>query len=82
MDVETDTGEIIQCRTYQLIDLPDEIEDLEGNLPSLSYLKVIVKGAVESHLPDHYISHLRHIKHNGNMVSSREDALHLHEVVM
>lgn len=74
-----DSGEIVSCRTYQLIDLPEDDDIEEEHLPSHSYLKAIVKGAVESKLPDHYIQYLRKIKHNGNLVSHREDALELHD---
>lgn len=78
VDVEADSGEIIKCRTYQIIDLPEAC-DIEEHLPSMSYLKTMVKGALESELPEEYIRYLRNIKHNGNLVRHREDALHLHD---
>ena len=74
-----ENGEVLSCRTYQLIDLPEE--DAE-NTPSLSYLKAIVKGAIESKLPEDYIQYLKQIKHNGNIVSHREEALNLGNVVL
>ncbi|KAL5292386.1 GGCT.2 family protein [Megaselia abdita] len=78
VDIKMYNGKTVACRTYQLIDLPKE-DDEDHNLPSLSYLKAIVKGAVESKLPEDYIKYLRGFKHNGNLVSHREDALQLHD---
>lgn len=72
-------GRIIPCRTYQLIDLPSEDEE---HLPSYSYLKTIVKGAIESKLPEVYITYLKNVKHNGNLVAKREEALQLQDIIL
>lgn len=50
-----------------------------GGLPSLTYLKVIVKGAVESKLPKDYIQFLRTINHNGKIAEARENLLNLED---
>lgn len=73
-------GRVLPCRTYQLIDLPSE-EDPEEHLPSYSYLKAIVKGAMESKLPKYYIKYLKNIKHNGVLVQDREELLQLQDLV-
>lgn len=57
-----------------MIELPEEGQEI---LPSKSYLKTIVKGAVESQLPKQYINQLRKLKHNGNVMNDRENELNL-----
>lgn len=71
VEVSLDYGETITCRTY--------ISKEKGYkvLPSKSYLKTIVKGAVESKLPEYYINQLRKIEHNGNVEENRERELRL-----
>lgn len=70
IDVETPSGEIVQCRVYQLVQSPPKLS--EGSeipyerLPSSTYLQTIIQGAIESNLPNEYISYLEAIKHNGN----------------
>lgn len=81
MNIELDSGEIVKCYTYELKDfrMPEETEEeiAYGILPSLTYVKVIVKGAIESKLPKGYVSFLRTIKHNGNKKFEMEDHLQL-----
>uniref|UniRef100_A0A1B6KQE3 gamma-glutamylcyclotransferase n=1 Tax=Graphocephala atropunctata TaxID=36148 RepID=A0A1B6KQE3_9HEMI len=59
----------VQCRTYQLVDLPPPLSKGESlpphRQPSKVYLDTIVAGAEESALPSHYIQQLRDIPHNG-----------------
>lgn len=59
----------VNCRTYQLFDNPELILDLTQSSferqPSHTYLNVIVNGAIESNLPEHYIKFLKSTKHNG-----------------
>lgn len=74
-------GDIVQCQTYEFDDLymmePSDDNVKYGLLPSLTYLKVIVKGAVESNLPKDYIQFLRTINHNGKISEEREEMLNL-----
>lgn len=52
-----------------LCNLPQKIPEHESTpderKPSLAYLNVILKGAVESNLPEDYIEELHKIEHNG-----------------
>ncbi|KAL5292400.1 GGCT.2 family protein [Megaselia abdita] len=83
VDIELRSGEIIQCETYEFNDIymieasDDSVK--YAMLPSLTYLKVIVKGAEESNLQKDYINFLRTINHNGKIADSRESMLHLEE---
>lgn len=67
--VETPNSEIFICRSYQLCKLPEKIPDEkmrpDDRKPSLLYLNVIIRGAVESQLPNYYIEKLKQIQHNG-----------------
>lgn len=58
--------------------LPEEVP--EGRKPSTTYLKVLVKGAVESGVPQEYVNWLKSIKHNDKKVQEMEDLLQLHPV--
>lgn len=64
---------MVQCRVYQLVESPPKLpEDAEipyGRQPSSTYLQTIIQGAIESNLPNEYISYLESIKHNGNVAS-------------
>ena len=55
-----------ECYTYYLANYIDG-----PGLPSLLYLKVILKGAKENKLPEDYISNLQSIEHNGCIVHPR-----------
>ncbi|KAL5292401.1 GGCT.2 family protein [Megaselia abdita] len=79
VNIEMDDGRNISCRTYQLKDLPQNCDHSE-NLPSFSYLKAIVKGALESKLPDYYIKYLKNITHNGKIAVHMENTLKLHDI--
>lgn len=82
VDIELgSTEEIIQCQTFEFGDLymmeaSDDRVKYEI-LPSLTYLKVIVKGAGESNLPKEYIDFLKTINHNGKIAEAREKLLNL-----
>ncbi|XP_014664835.1 PREDICTED: gamma-glutamylcyclotransferase-like [Priapulus caudatus] len=52
--------EILTCRSYQLT-LPWK----EGQLPSTVYKNVIIKGAIQSELPQEYIEQLTKLDDNG-----------------
>ncbi|CAH8869429.1 unnamed protein product [Trichobilharzia szidati] len=54
----SDTSSAINCRTYML-------NASEPGDPSPYYLDIIVRGAVQSRLPQTYIDWLKSIKHNG-----------------
>lgn len=55
-------NETVECRTYQLVQLPKEDDK---KMPSRVYLETIIQGAVETGLPVEYINELKKIRHNG-----------------
>lgn len=67
--VQTENSENITCRCYMLTNQPVKIPKGDSvpleRRPSISYLNVIINGAIESGLPDYYIEKLRTIEHNG-----------------
>lgn len=79
VDIKLDSGEILECETYEFDDLymmEASNEDFKyGLLPSTTYVKVIVIGAIESNLSKKYIDFLRTIKHNGKIAEPRETDL-------
>lgn len=60
--VELNDGNTEFCYSYQLTKLP---QPNNQHIPSLSYISTIRKGAMESNLPQSYISKLKKIKNNG-----------------
>ncbi len=68
VDVETPNQEIVTCRCYQLCNLPARIPEgspvPENRKPSLLYMTIMLKGAVESRLPEEYVNRLKKIQHN------------------
>ncbi|KAH8334790.1 hypothetical protein KR074_003647, partial [Drosophila pseudoananassae] len=78
----------ITCRAYHLTNQPNTIVHAIGaqeyipldRQPSETYLKVLVKGAKETGIPDEYISWLRGIKNNGQTVPVMEKKLQLDQV--
>lgn len=78
--VESKSGEVLMCRAYQLANIPEEWDSPSAqreNQPSATYLKTIVKGAVETKLPVEYIKFLKSFEHNGNIVDDFEFDLDL-----
>ncbi|XP_034939413.1 gamma-glutamylcyclotransferase-like isoform X2 [Chelonus insularis] len=71
VDVTNPDGKVYVCRVYQttkMVENPTELSKLpDDRLPSLIYLKVIVKGALDCGLPHEYVEFLRSIRHNGYM---------------
>ncbi|XP_012267579.2 gamma-glutamylcyclotransferase isoform X2 [Athalia rosae] len=69
VDIETPNGTRLKCRVYQQCNNPKE--NLKGDLlpqdrrPSAAYRNTILKGAVESNLPEEYIQFLKTFPHNG-----------------
>ncbi|XP_058834757.1 gamma-glutamylcyclotransferase-like [Topomyia yanbarensis] len=65
------SGDILECRVYQLVKNPG-IQDFEEEQrpferqPSKTYMKIIISGAKESGLPEEYVDLLKMIKHNGH----------------
>lgn len=83
--IESKSGEIFMCRAYQLANIPEEWDGPSArreNQPSATYLKTIVKGAVESKLPVEYITFLKSFEHNGNIVDDFESAFELRKFLM
>lgn len=71
--IETPDGEKIECRLYQMVHQPKGTIDLTQKdipyerQPSLTYIETIINGAIESQLPEKYVSFLKRITHNGNV---------------
>ncbi|XP_017072234.1 gamma-glutamylcyclotransferase [Drosophila eugracilis] len=82
------TDTTITCRAYHLTNQPKSELHAGGvhdnipfdRQPSQTYLKVLVKGAKESGIPEDYIKWLRGIKHNGVQVPAMEAKLKLDQV--
>lgn len=73
------------CRAYQLANIPEEWDGPSSkrqNQPSTTYLKTIVKGAIETKLPSEYIDFLKSFEHNGNVVDLFESELELHKFLL
>ncbi|XP_053687614.1 gamma-glutamylcyclotransferase-like [Sabethes cyaneus] len=71
LPVHTKNGETLQCRVYQLVKNPPNLECEEVDRPferqpSRTYINVIIAGAKETGLPDYYLKFLSTIKHNGH----------------
>ena len=60
MEVSSADGIQMKCRTYMLVKTGNA-----DRRPSPHYLDIIIKGAEEHRLPEHYIEKLRKIEHNG-----------------
>lgn len=78
--IEGKNDEIFMCRAYQLANIPEEWDGPSAkreNQPSETYLKTIVKGAVETKLPLDYITFLKAFQHNGAVVDDFETKLDL-----
>ncbi|XP_067648355.1 gamma-glutamylcyclotransferase-like isoform X2 [Eurosta solidaginis] len=82
-------GKRIECRAYHLAKQPIgdvkcmKPEEIPYNRqPSKTYLKTMVKGAIESCLPADYVQWLRSIKHNGKIVELLENKLDLHDTCL
>lgn len=60
----------IHCRTYQETKNPPPRKPGEkipqDRLPSITYIDVIISGAIACQLPDEYIKFLKSIPNNGN----------------
>ncbi|XP_016978848.1 gamma-glutamylcyclotransferase [Drosophila rhopaloa] len=50
--------------------------------PSKTYLECLVKGAVESSVPEDYVRKLKGIKHNGQVVTKLEQKLELQNITL
>lgn len=67
--VTTPDGDVLECRVYQLINLPEPYVSAsllpQERRPSRIYLETILQGAKESKLPDDYFDFLKSFPHNG-----------------
>jgi len=52
----------------------------EDRQPSKTYLQVLVKGAIESGIPEQYVNWLKGFKHNNQTVKDFEERLELQSV--
>ena len=77
----------IECRSYHLVNQPtillktlnaDEIP--YDRQPSKTYLKTLVKGALETGIPPDYINWLKTVHHNSKTVDKFEKHLELNTV--
>ncbi|XP_030567926.1 gamma-glutamylcyclotransferase-like [Drosophila novamexicana] len=82
-----DTDTEIPARAYVLVHQPENnVHAFAPNMvpedrqPSKTYLQVLVKGAIESGIPESYIKFLRSIKHNRKTVKKLEQALQVQSV--
>ncbi|EDV51868.1 gamma-glutamylcyclotransferase [Drosophila erecta] len=67
--------------TSNLYELPKDSIPLSRQ-PSKTYLQCLVKGAIESSVPEDYVQRLRSIKHNGRANSDMERKLDLGSVTL
>lgn len=67
MPIETPSGKLLNCRVYQLVNVPGELQANQTvtKKPSHTYIEVLISGALESALPVHYVNWLKSIEHNG-----------------
>ncbi|EDW78924.1 uncharacterized protein Dwil_GK11527 [Drosophila willistoni] len=84
---QEDKTNLTAARAYMLTHQPEtnlyEFPDdqvPESRQPSKTYLKCLVKGAIESSIPQSYIQRLRSIKHNGQVDSNLQELLQLRDV--
>jgi len=70
--VNSADGIQMKCRTYVLVQT-----GIGDHRPSPHYLDIIIKGAEEHKLPEHYIEKLHKVEHNGYTGS-----LPLYDVIM
>ncbi|KAH8355611.1 hypothetical protein KR200_010062 [Drosophila serrata] len=77
------------ARAYLLTQQPESnlyelARDLipESRQPSKTYLQCLVRGAIESDVPEDYVQRLRSIKHNGHVMAKLERQLELQDVVL
>ncbi|XP_037939271.1 gamma-glutamylcyclotransferase-like [Teleopsis dalmanni] len=78
---------VVNARSYVLVkqpEIPLKMLNMSNipfeRQPSKTYLQCLVKGAIESELPDEYIRWLRTIKHNGKVAKALEDLLKLSDI--
>lgn len=65
----------VHCRTYQQTKNPPPRRPGEkipqDRLPSITYMDVIVRGAIECQMPNEYIEVLKNIPNNGNQADEK-----------
>lgn len=77
----------IDCRSYHLVNQPStHLKTLTADVipvcrqPSKTYLKTLIKGALETGIPSDYIVWLKSVHHNCKTVDKFEKHLELHTV--
>ncbi|XP_037722088.1 gamma-glutamylcyclotransferase [Drosophila subpulchrella] len=80
-------SELTPARAYLLTKQPESnLYELSrdsvpaSRQPSKTYLQCLVKGAIESSIPEDYVRRLRGIKHNGHVKRALEEKLELQNV--
>ncbi|KAF6198477.1 hypothetical protein GE061_008225 [Apolygus lucorum] len=65
--VKTPSGEVVTCRCYCLVNQPSypEVPNVPNLLPSKVYMDTVIRGAIESRLPEDYVKMLEAIPNNG-----------------
>lgn len=81
------TQNTIECRSYHLVNQPTTLlKTLNANeipydrQPSKTYLKTLIKGALETGIPADYIKWLKTVHHNSKTVDKFEKHLELNTV--
>lgn len=62
VDVISEDRSPLTCRTYLLE--PTTVPSDWDMRPSPQYMDIIIRGAIQSNLPEEYISQLKNIEHN------------------
>jgi len=82
-------SELTPARAYLLTKQPESnLYELSrdsvpaSRQPSKTYLQCLVKGAIESSIPEEYVRRLRGIKHNGHVNRAMEQKLELQNVAL
>lgn len=79
LQIETSKGEELICRVYIQTHQPNS----EVNLPiSMTYKKVLLKGAYETQLPNAYIDLLRNLENNDIIQQDIENEWKLNDVII
>ncbi|OPL21156.1 hypothetical protein AM593_09959, partial [Mytilus galloprovincialis] len=68
----------LTCRTYLLE--PTTVPSDWDMRPSPQYMDIIIKGAIQSKLPDEYIDQLKNVEHNNYSGPMKKVVMNTHEI--